>query len=49
MLDEMDHENLLKCLERIVSNFSNEIVMYAPNLITHLMNKFNSTYNADAT
>jgi hypothetical protein len=23
--------------------------MYAPNLITHLINKFNSTYNAEAT
>lgn len=40
MLDEFDHENLLKCLESIVGCFSTEIVTYAPNLITHLINKF---------
>ena len=47
MLEEFDNENLLKSLETIVSNFSNEIVTYAPNLITHLLNKFYETYNAD--
>lgn len=45
MLDEFDHENLLKCLESIVGSFSNEIVTFAPNLITHLINKFYETYN----
>jgi len=47
MLDEFDHENLLKCLERIVSNFSSEIVTYAPNLISHLLSKFYETYNSE--
>ena len=48
MLNDFDHENLLKCLESIVRNFSNEIVTYAPNLIDHLLDKFYSSYSIEA-
>ena len=42
ILNTFDHQNLIDCLQSIVKYFSNEIVGYAPELITHLLTMFNS-------
>jgi hypothetical protein len=40
ILDSLDHESLITSLESIVKNFSTEIVMVAPDLISHLIKMF---------
>lgn len=40
MLNSIEDENLISCLEAIVKHFSNEVVAYAPELISHLIRLF---------
>jgi hypothetical protein len=42
MLNSFEHENLLNCLEAIVKHFSREVVVFAPQLISHLVRMFAS-------
>ncbi len=42
MLNSFEHENLLGCLEAIVKHFSQEVVSFAPQLISHLVRLFSS-------
>jgi fumarate reductase subunit D len=42
MLSSFEHESLLSCLESIVKHFSQEVVAFAPELISHLVHLFAS-------
>ena len=40
LIDQIDHESLLKSLEKIVKHFGQEILSYAPQLTKHLLSLF---------
>lgn len=42
ILNSFEHESLIDCLESIIKHFSNQVVAFAPELISHLVNLFAS-------